>query len=72
MYYAEAGFGNGSFVSTEICERRVSRFFVRKIVQFYVRIWIKRTVVVIGFPFEFKITKKNRDNFKFLFGIVSI
>jgi hypothetical protein len=72
MHYAEIGFGNESLVSTEIDERRTSRFLVRKIVQFYIRIWIKRTVIVIGLPFEFKITKKNRNAFKFLVGIVSI
>jgi hypothetical protein len=75
MLYAEFGFGNASLISTEIesgmRERRVARFLVRRVTQFYVRIWIGRVVVVAGIPLEVKVVIKNRNAFKFLVGIAS-
>ena len=51
--YAEIGFGNESFLSTEIeegnKEYRIDRFIIpRKIQGFYVRIWILRNVFVLS------------------------
>ena len=72
--YAETGFGNGSFFSTEIeegdSEYRIPRFIKpQKILGYYIRIWFFKTVFVASTNRGFSITKKNRNKLKILFGI---
>ena len=74
--FAEVGFGNESFLSTEIeqgkKEYRISKFLIpREINGFYLRIIIFGTVLILSTYDGLKI-KKNRKKFKFLFGIEGI
>lgn len=72
--FAEIGIGNETFVSTEIeegeIEYRVPRFRLpKKVLGFYLRVWIGRRVFVLATDEGFKIQKKDRNRFKLLFGI---
>lgn len=72
--FAEIGFGNDTFLSTEIenanNEYRISKFIMPKIIEgYYLRFWIFKTVVVISTDSGLKIKKKNRNKLKILFGI---
>jgi len=71
--FAEIGFGNESFISTEIenkkREYRVKKFVTpEKITELYIRIWLFKRVLVLSTK-GFSIKKKNKFKFKFLFGI---
>ncbi|MFZ4116753.1 MAG: DUF3977 family protein [Chthoniobacterales bacterium] len=64
-------------VSTEIenedgSETRQAGFHPMKFCGCYLRIWIFKTVFVIGIPCGFSTTKKNRLHLKFIFGIKGI
>ena len=72
--YAEMGFGNETFLSTEIeegrKERRVPRFILpKKIRDIYLRIWILRASIIISTADGIKIKKKDDNKFKLVFGI---
>jgi len=72
--FAEIGFGNISFCSTEIetkrFEHRVKKFIIPpKIDGVYLRVWIGTRVYAISSNRLFNTTKKDRTNFKFIFGI---
>lgn len=72
--FAEVGFGNDTFFSTEIeegdSEYRVPRFVKPpKITGIYLRLWIFKTVFILSTRSGFKIKKKERNKFKILFGI---
>lgn len=72
--YAEAGVGNETFFSTEYedegREYRVSRFVKPpRVTEYYVRIWIRKTVYVFSTKEGFKKTSKDKNKFKFLFGV---
>jgi len=72
--YAEIGIGNGTLLSTEYenngKEQRVPRFIKPKhITGYYVRFWMFKTVIIISTNNGFKIDKKNKIRFKFIFGI---
>ena len=72
--FSEIGFGNRSFCSSEIekgsLEHRVKGFIIpKKIVGFYIRVWIGKRVYAISTNRFFNITKKDRAKFKFIFGI---
>jgi len=76
MIYTEIGFGNSSFVSTEIetnnNEYRIDRSYIgSKFISLYVRIWIKSLVVIIDTRDGIKIKHKPTKNFKILCGLVS-
>ncbi len=72
--YAEVGIGNGTFFSTEYedgdREYRVSRF-VRppRVMEYYVRIWIRKTVYIFSTNEGFKKVPKDKTRFKLLFGV---
>lgn len=72
--FAEIGIGNNSFFSTEFEENnreyRISKFIKpKKVSDYYLRIWLLRTVLIISTKDGFKIIKKNKNKFKLLFGI---
>ncbi|HMQ02196.1 MAG TPA: DUF3977 family protein [Candidatus Doudnabacteria bacterium] len=72
--YAEFGLGNETIFSTEIEvgeeEYRIPKFVKPEHVQgYYVRIWVFKTVVVLATDSGFKISKKNKNKLKVLFGI---
>lgn len=72
--FAEIGFGNATFLSTEFeegdNERRVNKFIVpKKINGIYFRLWLFKNVYIISTNNVFKIKKKERNKFKILFGI---
>lgn len=72
--YAEIGFGNESFLSTEIeegtSEYRIPKFIKPpKIMSFYFRFWIFKKVFILSTNYGFEIVTKNRNKLKILFGI---
>jgi len=72
--YAEFGFGNESFFSTEfesgLEEYRKKGFIIPEdIKEFYLRLWIFKRVFIFSTRDFFKITKKNKNKFKIIFGI---
>ena len=71
--FTEIGFGNASFISTEIekgtRERRV-RGCVRMHVQgVYLRLWVGRRVWIISTRQGYETRTKSRSTFKFLLGV---
>jgi hypothetical protein len=72
--FAEIGYGNSSFCSTEIekgkFEHRVRGFIIpNKITGIYIRVWIGKRVYALSSNRFFNTTKKDRAKFKFIFGI---
>jgi hypothetical protein len=72
--FAEIGYGNSSFLSTEIekgeQEKRVSRFVIPpKIEGIYFRFWVGKRVLVLSTKNGFSLKKKDRVKLKILFGI---
>ena len=72
--FAEVGFGNETFLSTEVeegtNEYRVSRFVMPdKIRDFYFRFWIFKTVFVLSTADGFMMAKRDKNRLKILFGI---
>jgi hypothetical protein len=72
--FAEVGFGNGSFLSTEIeegdREYRVIGFLIPKKVEgFYFRFWVFKKVFVVSTLNGFEIINKRKNKLKLLFGI---
>jgi len=72
--FAEIGFGNENFFSTEIergeDEKRKKGFLKqKKIKDYYFRLWILKYVFIISLSEGFKLNKKNKNKFKILFGI---
>ncbi len=72
--FAEIGYGNSSFCSTEIekgkFEHRVKGFLLPpKIKGLYLRVWIGKRVFALSSNRFFNMAKKDRFKFKFLFGI---
>ena len=72
--YAEIGFGNDAFLSTEIeegnSECRIPKFVKpRKIEGYYFRLWIFKKVFVFSTNNGFKMIAKDRNKFKILFGV---
>ena len=70
--YTEVGFGNPTFISTEIevgdIEWRVPGWKVEKIKEIYIRIWIGKKVLIMSSEDGIKIQNKNRNNFKTIMG----
>ena len=72
--FAEIGFGNGTFLSTELEEEgresRVPKFVLPdKIKELYIRFWVFKKVFVLSSKEGFKTRNKNRNEFKILIGI---
>lgn len=72
--YAEIGFGNETFLSTEIekgdGEYRIPRFIRPKNIDtYYFRFWIFKKVFVLSTKNGFELKNKNKNKFKILFGI---
>jgi hypothetical protein len=72
--FAEMGFGNDTFFSTEFedgeTEYRVPRFVTpKRITECYVRIWIAKTVFIVSTKKLFEIKKKDKTRYKLLLGI---
>ena len=75
--YAEIGFGNDSFLSTEIEEGdeeyRIPEFIIpEKINEFYLRFWVFKKVLIISMLQGVKIKDKNRNKLKILLGVGGI
>jgi len=72
--FAEIGFGNDSFFSTEFEEGeeeyRIPKFVLpKKIKSLYFRFWIFKTVFVLSTNHGFEIKKKDGRKIKVLLGI---
>jgi hypothetical protein len=72
--YAEIGFGNNTFLSTEIeegnSEYRIPKFIKpNKTEGYYLRFWIFKKVFIFSTNNGFKVIKKDRNKLKILFGI---
>ncbi len=72
--FAEIGFGNDTFLSTEFeeCEYeyRIAEFVLpNRIKELYFRFWILRRVFILSTQYGFKLKKKDRNKLKLLFGI---
>lgn len=78
MRYIEIGIGNKWPIRTETELSDGTEYEEKGIVRpvkfqsAYIRIWIKRTVLIIDLRQGLKVTKKNRNEFKIIFGIVSV
>lgn len=75
--YSEIGFGNSSFLSTEIekgkKEYRINEFiFPKNINGIYLRIWILKKVLILSSYEGIKIKKKTKNKFKFIFEVEGI
>tara|TARA_Y100000034_G_scaffold134058_1_gene201448 strand:- start:1671 stop:1916 length:246 start_codon:yes stop_codon:yes gene_type:complete len=75
--FTEIGFGNESFFSTEIEEGR-KEYRVRelewpgRITGVYFRIWIFKLVLILSTLNGLEFIKKNKNRFKFIFGVRGI
>jgi len=75
--YAELGFGNETFFSTEYeegeNEYRVPKFIrPSKIQEIYFRLWIFKTVYIFSTKTIFEIKKKTKNKLKIIFGLGGI
>lgn len=77
LKYIEFGIGNKWIVRTETelvdGTEYEEKGIVRpvKIHSIYIRIWIRKTVLIFDFREGFKRAKKNRNEFKIIFGIIN-
>lgn len=72
--YAEVGVGNDTFFSTEYedgdREYRVPSFVKPShVMEYYVRIWIRKAVYIFSTKDGFKKVSKDKNRFKILFGV---
>lgn len=72
--FAEIGFGNDTFLSTEFeedtNEYRVPEFVMPdKIIGYYFRFWVFKTVFILSTNNGFEMKKKDKNKCKVLFGI---
>jgi len=72
--FAEVGFGNDTFLSTEIendgKEYRIPNFINPKIIKgYYLRFWVFKRAFILSTNSGFEIKKKDRNKLKILFGI---
>lgn len=72
--YAEIGFGNDDFLSTEMEEGdkecRVKGFILpEKVSGIYLRFWIFKKVFIISSKNGFKLQDKDKNKLKLLFGV---
>ena len=77
MKYVEFGLGNTWLLRTETELEDGTEFEEKGIVgplkihSVYIRIWIFKTVCIVDAKEGFKRMKKDRNEFKFIFGLVS-
>ncbi|MGM7685286.1 DUF3977 family protein [Cytobacillus sp. Hm23] len=77
MKYIEFGIGNKWVIRTETELSDGTEYEEKGIVRpikfqsAYIRIWVKKTVLILDTKQGFKKMKKNRNEFKIIFGIVS-
>ena len=72
--FAEIGYGNDTYLSTEIekgkYEHRIPKFIIpQKIEGIYFRFWAWKRVFVVSTKNGFSLTKKDRVKLKVLFGM---
>ena len=72
--FTEIGFGNDTFFSTEFeegkNEYRIPKFIIpNKIEGVYLRFWVFKTMYLLSTDGGFEARKRERNNFKILFGI---
>jgi len=73
--YTEIGFGNPSFLSTEIewpdgHEKRIAgRISGWRVQSAYIRVWVGKIMLVLDIPKGIRLKQKNRNKFKFLLGL---
>ena len=72
--FAEFGYGNDSFLSTEIeegdKEYRIPKFILpKKIFSLYFRFWIFKKVLIISTNHGFEIKNKDKNKLKIIFGV---
>lgn len=78
MRYIEFGIGNKWLIRTETELSDGTEFEEKGIVRpikfqsAYMRIWIRKTVLIIALKQGLKVAKKSRNEFKIIFGIVSL
>ncbi|MEI2358445.1 DUF3977 family protein [Mesobacillus zeae] len=78
MKFIEFGIGNKWIIRTEIELSNGQEVEEKGIVRpihfhsIYIRIWIRRTVLIFESKQGFKRMKKSRNEFKFIIGIVSM
>ena len=71
--YSEIGIGNPTLISTEFeypdgTETRHQGFHIKAISEIYIRIWLKRTVLILSTQEGVKIKFKNYRAFKLILG----
>jgi len=70
--FTEIGFGNPSFISTEVekgeREHRIRGFVKMKLKCVYLRVWIGRKVFVVSSRRGFSVNSKPKTRFKLLLG----
>lgn len=77
MKYIEIGIGNRWFIRTETEQEDGTEFEKKGIVKpiyfesCYLRVWFRTTCLIFDSKDGFKKVKKKRDEYKFIFGIVS-
>ncbi|WP_243522113.1 DUF3977 family protein [Bacillus pseudomycoides] len=77
MKYIEVGIGNRWFIRTETEREDGTEFEQKGIVKpiyfksLYLRIWFQKTCLIFDSKEGFKKMRKNRNEYKFIFGIVS-
>ncbi|WJE55013.1 DUF3977 family protein [Bacillus cereus] len=77
MKYIEVGIGNRWLVRTEIEREDGTEFEQKGIVKpiyfksLYLRVWFRKTCLILDSKEGFKKVKKKRNEYKFIFGIVS-
>lgn len=72
--FAEVGFGNETFLSTEIeegeREYRIPRFLLpAQVSEVYFRLWVFKKVFVLSTLNGFKIRQKDKNTFKAVVGV---
>ena len=72
--FAEIGFGNDTFLSTEFeegsSEYRIPKFVIpNKIHGLYFRVWIFKNVFILSTKVGFETKRKDKNKLKILFGI---
>ncbi|KEK22770.1 DUF3977 family protein [Bacillus gaemokensis] len=77
MKYIEVGVGNRWFIRTETERIDGTEFEQKGIIKpiyfesFYLRVWFRKTCLIFDSKEGFKKTRKNRNEYKFILGIVS-
>ena len=78
MKFIEFGIGNTWLIRTETELSDGTEFEEKGIVRpikfqsVYLRVWIRKTVLILDLKEGYKKTKKNRNEFKIIFGIKSL